>query len=45
MTNPLLASLSKLQPQVWDEMFRAEGVRAEYQAPRGGLSKTWPAPK
>jgi uncharacterized circularly permuted ATP-grasp superfamily protein len=30
MSNPLLASYQN-QPQVWDEMFRTEGVRAEYQ--------------
>ncbi len=30
MPNPLLSSYQN-QPQVWDEMFRAEGVRAEYQ--------------
>jgi len=30
MVNPILSSYQN-QPQVWDEMFRAEGVRAEYQ--------------
>ena len=30
MSNPLVASYQN-QPQVWDEMFRTEGVRAEYQ--------------
>jgi uncharacterized circularly permuted ATP-grasp superfamily protein len=30
MNNPLLSAYQE-QPQVWDEMFRAEGVRAEYQ--------------
>jgi uncharacterized circularly permuted ATP-grasp superfamily protein len=30
MSNPLLSAYQE-QPQVWDEMFRAEGVRAEYQ--------------
>jgi uncharacterized circularly permuted ATP-grasp superfamily protein len=30
MSNPLLSAYQE-QPQVWDEMFRTEGVRAEYQ--------------